>query len=222
MNKKITFPELIEAVAATTETSKRTSEMFLKELFAVVSEALVKGENVKIKNFGVFKLTEVGERKSVNVNTGEEMKIPSHTKVSFSPDKSLADAINMPFSSFEAVELSDNITEDDLIRMTSPDLPDENNTDICLSSQGYVPVRESCYEDPMFTEFMANEDDYMVKVFDAVVNDINGNYYNFPVFEGSDQARTQVEGAVKNTLLGNGTAASNLEVAEVETLKFVK
>ena len=49
MNKKITFPELIEAVAATTETSKRTSEMFLKELFAVVSEALVKGENVKIK-----------------------------------------------------------------------------------------------------------------------------------------------------------------------------
>ena len=130
MNKKITFPELIEAVAATTETSKRTSEMFLKELFAVVSEALVKGENVKIKNFGVFKLTEVGERKSVNVNTGEEMKIPSHTKVSFSPDKSLADAINMPFSSFEAVELSDNITEDDLIRMTSPDLPDENNTDI--------------------------------------------------------------------------------------------
>ena len=98
----------------------------------------------------------------------------------------------------------------------------ENNTDICLSSQGYVPVRESCYEDPMFTEFMANEDDYMVKVFDAVVNDINGNYYNFPVFEGSDQARTQVEGAVKNTLLGNGTAASNLEVAEVETLKFVK
>ena len=49
MNKKITFPELIESVATTTEASKRTSEMFLKELFAVIADSLVKGENVKIK-----------------------------------------------------------------------------------------------------------------------------------------------------------------------------
>ena len=71
MNKKITFPELIESVATTTEASKRTSEMFLKELFAVIADSLVKGENVKIKNFGQFKLTEVVERKRVNFNTGE-------------------------------------------------------------------------------------------------------------------------------------------------------
>ena len=119
MNKKITFPELIESVATTTEASKRTSEMFLKELFAVIADSLVKGENVKIKNFGQFKLTEVGERKSVNVNTGEEMKIPSHTKVSFIPDKVLADAINMPFANFEAIELSDNISESELKIMAS-------------------------------------------------------------------------------------------------------
>lgn len=119
MNKKITFPELIESVATTTEASKRTSEMFLKELFAVIADSLVKGENVKIKNFGQFKLTEVGERKSVNVNTGEEMKIPSHTKVSFVPDKVLADAINMPFANFEAIELSDNISESELKIMAS-------------------------------------------------------------------------------------------------------
>lgn len=121
MNKKITFPELVDAVATITNTSKRTSETFLKEFFATITEALTRGENVKIKNFGVFKLVEVGERKSVNVNTGEEMQIPSHVKVSFTPDKSLADAINTPFASFETVVLSEDLSEDDLRKLSSYD-----------------------------------------------------------------------------------------------------
>ncbi len=121
MNKKITFPELVDAVATITNTSKRTSEAFLKELFATITDALARGENVKIKNFGVFKLVEVGERKSVNVNTGEEMQIPGHVKVSFSPDKSLADAINTPFASFETVILSDDLSDDDLRKLSSYD-----------------------------------------------------------------------------------------------------
>ncbi len=121
MNKKITFPELVDAVATITNTSKRTSETFLKEFFATITEALTRGENVKIKNFGVFKLVEVGERKSVNVNTGEEMQIPSHVKVSFTPDKSLADSINTPFASFETVVLSEDLSEDDLRKLSSYD-----------------------------------------------------------------------------------------------------
>ena len=121
MNKKITFPELVDAVATITNTSKRTSETFLKEFFATITEALTRGENVKIKNFGVFKLVEVGERKSVNVSTGEEMQIPSHVKVSFTPDKSLADAINTPFASFETVVLSEDLSEDDLRKLSSYD-----------------------------------------------------------------------------------------------------
>lgn len=97
----------------------------------------------------------------------------------------------------------------------------ENNVDICLASQGYIPVRNSCYEDEVFSEYLLGED-YMAKVYDAIVNDISGNYYNFPVFEGSDKARTEIESAVKNTLLGNGTAESNLEIAKNEALKDVK
>lgn len=140
MNKKITFPELIESVATTTEASKRTSEMFLKELFAVISDSLVKGENVKIKNFGQFKLTEVGERKSVNINTGEEMKIPSHTKVSFVPDKALADAVNMPFASFETIELSDSITDEELKTMASTEPVEKNEQEEAATEVGQEAV----------------------------------------------------------------------------------
>lgn len=153
MNKKITFPELIETVATATETSKRTSEVFLKELFAVISNSLVNGENVRIKNFGQFKLTEVGERKSVNVNTGEEMQIPSHTKVTFTPDKSLADAINMPFASFETVEISGNATEEELKMMSSADQLPEKATeslpqeDVVVAGDDVKEVEQECTGD---------------------------------------------------------------------------
>lgn len=121
MNEKMTFPELVDAVAAATETSKKVSESFLKELFSTIADTLRGGDNVKVKGLGVFKLIIVEARKSVNVNTGEEMEIPSHRKVTFLPDKALADAINMPFASFETVVLSDALTDEDLKKMADVD-----------------------------------------------------------------------------------------------------
>lgn len=121
MNEKMTFPELVDAVAAATDTSKKVSETFLKELFSTIADTLRNGENVKVKGLGVFKLTAVDARKSVNVNTGEEMEIPSHRKVSFIPDKALAEAVNLPFASFETVVLSDDLTESDLKKMAEVD-----------------------------------------------------------------------------------------------------
>lgn len=119
MNTKVTFPELVDAVSNATNTPKRLSEIFLKELFSLVGERLVAGENVKIKNLGTFKLILVEARKSVNVNTGEEIEIPSHNKISFVPDKDLAEAINQPFSGFETVILSDGIPDEELDRLAS-------------------------------------------------------------------------------------------------------
>lgn len=121
MNNKITFPELVDTIAELTNTSKRVSEMFLKELFAIVKERLENGENVKIKGLGTFKVVEMASRKSVNVNSGEEMEIPAHRKVSFIPDKSLAEAINMPFEGFETIVLDDDFTEEDIQELSSID-----------------------------------------------------------------------------------------------------
>lgn len=121
MNNKIAFPELVDTIAELTNTSKRVSELFLKELFGVVKERLEQGESVKIKNLGTFKVTEISARKSVNVNTGEEMLIPAHRRVSFTPDKMLAEAINTPFEGFETIILDDNITEDELNELSTID-----------------------------------------------------------------------------------------------------
>lgn len=114
MNNKVTFPELVEQVAQYANTSKRMSELFLKELFATISQSLIDSESVKVKGIGTFKLTEVSPRKSVDVNTGEEIEIPGHKKLSFAPDKDMAEAINQPFMHFETEILDDDVTDDQL------------------------------------------------------------------------------------------------------------
>ena len=40
----------------------------------------------------------------------------------------------------------------------------------------------------------------LTKTSRVVINDINGAYYNLPLFKGSDAARTQVEGIIGLTL----------------------
>ena len=112
MNKKLTFPELAELLSAATNTSKRMSELALREMFAVISGKQHEGESVKIDGLGVFKVTEVNSRRSVNVNTGEAIEIPGHSKITFVADRRLAEAVNAPFASFESVVLDDDVTAD--------------------------------------------------------------------------------------------------------------
>ena len=165
MNEKMTFPELVDAVAAATETSKKVSESFLKELFSTIADTLRGGDNVKVKGLGVFKLIIVEARKSVNVNTGEEMEIPSHRKVSFIPDKALADAINMPFASFETVVLSDGLSDEDLKRMA--DVDEHSAEDGEVSQDKPTP--------PPFTQKADDESDKDEASRDAAGNALAGS-----------------------------------------------
>ncbi|MFI3240535.1 MAG: HU family DNA-binding protein [Bacteroidales bacterium] len=131
MNRKITLPELVEALTVVTNTTKRVSETFLRELFALISEQLISGESVKIKGLGVFKVVTVDARRSVDVNTGEEIVIAAHNKVSFTADKELAEAVNMPFASFETVVLNDDIPELEMKRIEADvDIDIEQETEV--------------------------------------------------------------------------------------------
>lgn len=112
MNAKISLPDITAALAKATEYDIDTCEAFIKDLFATISQTLISGESVKVKGIGTFKAIDVESRKSVNVNTGYEMIIPGHRKVSFTPDKTMAEAVNAPFAMFEPVELADSVSEE--------------------------------------------------------------------------------------------------------------
>ena len=107
MNEKISFQDIAEAISEKNGVTKKLSEDFLRELVAVIEMALQKDGVAKIKGLGTFKLQLVEERKSVNVQTGSEIVIPAHHKVSFAPEKGLKEAVNKPFAHLETYVLRD-------------------------------------------------------------------------------------------------------------------
>lgn len=92
---------------------KKDAEGFVKEFFQLIEESLESDKYVKIRGLGTFKLIDVDSRESVNISTGERFQIQGHTKVSFTPEPSLKDVINKPFSHFETVVLNDETVLDD-------------------------------------------------------------------------------------------------------------
>ena len=111
MNEKKTIQNIIEILSEKQGMDKKDAELFVKGMFELIEEALATEKYVKVKGLGTFKLTEVDSRASVDVNTGERIEIQGHTKISFTPDSTLKELINKPFSHFETVVLDDEANE---------------------------------------------------------------------------------------------------------------
>lgn len=112
-------------VAAASGTPKKVTEEFLKEFFNEIASCLENGETVKIKGIGTFKVSRVNSRKSVNVTSGEEIEIPQHVKTVFVPTKELAQAVNLPFEAFDAVEIGNSVTQEMLNQAEKEDEPEQ-------------------------------------------------------------------------------------------------
>lgn len=152
MNNRITFPKLASLLADKSGRSKRFSEDFLREFFALISEQLEAGENVKVKGLGTFRLLRVEARKSVDVTTGQPMEISGHSKVVFTPAKELAEAVNAPFEAFSPIEIGDSV---ELDKLTDDDIDVEIKEDpeeIELSFNNEMSSKTSVAEYPFKTE----------------------------------------------------------------------
>lgn len=87
-------------------------------------------------------------------------------------------------------------------------LNEDNNIDMALTSEGYVPVRESCYTSDYldystFIESTNTKEDYNGACANVVINQMQGNFYNYPVFKGSDGCRDAVESILTNYFLSS-------------------
>lgn len=124
MSEKLTIQTLTSLLASKHKMSEQDAEAFVKEFFLLIEQALENDKCVKIKGLGTFKLIEVDNRESVNINTKERFEIKGHNKISFIPDSSLKEIINKPFSHFETVILNENT----ILKDTPLEEPDEENT----------------------------------------------------------------------------------------------
>ena len=97
-NKTHTRLDLTEAVYREVGLSRNESAELVESILAHVSEALVKGETVKISSFGTFQVRQKGARMGRNPKTGEEVPIEPRRVLVFRPSHILKDRINASLS----------------------------------------------------------------------------------------------------------------------------
>ena len=86
--------ELVAAMAAKADISKKDAEAALKAFTDVVGEQLKKGKKIQLVGFGTFEVSKRAKRTGRNPRTGEEMVIPASKAPKFKPGKALKDIVN--------------------------------------------------------------------------------------------------------------------------------
>ena len=112
MNDKLNHSDLSALFAKEADISGAKAENFTKAMFELIIEGLEQDGTVKINGLGTFKITDVADRSSVNVNTGEKIEIKGHKKISFTPADAIKESVNQPFAMFEPVEVDENYKDD--------------------------------------------------------------------------------------------------------------
>ena len=141
MDNKILLQDIADFLCYRSGITKREAEQFVRAFFEVIQQGVERDQYVKIKGFGTFKLVEVGQRESVNINTGERFQINGHTKVSFTPDTSLKDLVNRPFSHFQTVILNDETAIEELDACTVPEDSEQLNEEVSIL-ESQIPATE--------------------------------------------------------------------------------
>ena len=106
---KLNIYDLCSVLTSKNGLDDKESHRFIKAMFDVIQEGLDEDKVVKVKGLGTFKIIEVDDRESINVNTGERVLIEGHSKLTFTPDSVMKEIVNKPFSQFETVILNEGV-----------------------------------------------------------------------------------------------------------------
>ena len=90
----VTRAQLTEAVYQEVGLSRNESAELVESVLAEMSNALVRGEMVKLSSFGSFSVRQKGQRMGRNPKSGEEVPIPPRKVLVFRPSHVLKDRIN--------------------------------------------------------------------------------------------------------------------------------
>ena len=129
MDKKVLIQDLADGLVLRRGLPKKDADVFVRSVFEIIGEYLQTDKIVKVKGLGTFKLVTVDSRESVDVNTGERIVIKKYTKINFTPDPVLRDAVNKPFAQFETVVLYEGTDIADMERMDIPDFSEDNEAE---------------------------------------------------------------------------------------------
>jgi len=89
----MTKSDLVQQVAKDTGLSQNQTSKIVNEVFDAITDALQKGEDVRITGFGTFRTAETKERTGRNPRTGEEITIPAGKRVAFTAGSGLLETV---------------------------------------------------------------------------------------------------------------------------------
>ncbi len=90
----MTKADIIERVCETIDCTRSEAYDLVEDVFAVMKDTLVSGENLKISGFGNFEVNQKRDRKGRNPQTGETMIITARRVLTFKPSQILKQEIN--------------------------------------------------------------------------------------------------------------------------------
>lgn len=89
----MTKADLVKAIAVKAGITQKQANVFVDAFVSTVTEALSKGEEVKLIELGTFKVRTRAERRGKNPRTGEEIVIPVKKVPAFKAAKKLKEAV---------------------------------------------------------------------------------------------------------------------------------
>ncbi|MCD8290862.1 MAG: HU family DNA-binding protein [Prevotella sp.] len=127
---KISIQDIASALVKKHGLSASEANKFVTAIFDVINDGLHSEKNVKIKGLGTFKVIDVRQRESVNVNTGERFVIEGHGKITFTPDPVIRDLVNKPFALFKEVELNEGVDIKMMSSLSDIEFKDDEQVDV--------------------------------------------------------------------------------------------
>lgn len=85
--------ELVADVAERIGDSKSRGEEAVNAVFEAITDALKRGDEVRLPSFGVFVVSQTKERKARNPQTNEEVVVPAGRRAKFRAGKALKEAL---------------------------------------------------------------------------------------------------------------------------------
>lgn len=92
-NNTLTRMDLSEAVFREVGLSRNESAQLVETVLEEMSDALVRGEQVKISSFGTFSIRDKSARVGRNPKTGEEVPINPRRVLTFRPSHLMKDRV---------------------------------------------------------------------------------------------------------------------------------
>jgi nucleoid DNA-binding protein/LysM repeat protein len=162
---KISIQDLSSVLVEKRGLTKKEASNFISEMFDIVQQELEKDKLVKIKGLGTFKIIDVDDRESVNVNTGERVLIEGHGKITFTPDSLMKELVNKPFSQFETVVLNDGVEfEEPKEEVAEPQDTDADPSSMALVDFGLGNVKADLSSFPVIEDNIKKGDESAEKL----------------------------------------------------------